>query len=54
MEYKKDFMRIKFESDDNLPLSKILNIPVCMIVVRSVFLRKQQLLSTSSFTRMFS
>ena len=30
-------MKIKFESDDNLPLGKILNIPVCVIIVRSVF-----------------
>ena len=37
IEYKKDFMKIKFESDDDFPLSKILNIPVCIIIVRSVF-----------------
>ena len=37
IEYKKDFMKIKFKSDDDLPLSKILNIPVCVIIVRSVF-----------------
>ena len=36
-EYKKDFMKIKFESDDNLPLDKIVNIPVCIIIVKSVF-----------------
>ena len=37
IEYKKDFMKIKFESDDNLPLDKILNIPVCIIIAKSVF-----------------
>ena len=37
IEYKKDFMKIKFKSDRDLPLSKILNIPVCVIIVRSVF-----------------
>ena len=37
IEYKKDFMKIKFESNDDLPLSKILSIPVCMITVRSAF-----------------
>ena len=37
IEYKKDFMKIKFESDDNLLLGKILNIPVCIIIVKSVF-----------------
>ena len=29
-------MKIKFKSDDNLPLVKILNIPVSTIAVRSV------------------
>ena len=33
-------MKIKFESDDNLPLGKILNIPVCVIIVKSVFQKK--------------
>ena len=37
IEYKKDFMKIKLESDDNLSLGKILNIPVCILTVRSVF-----------------
>ena len=50
IEYKKDFMKIKFESDDNLFLGKILNIPVCIIIVKSVFQKKTQLLSTSFFT----
>ena len=35
--YKKDFMKIKFESDNDLPLGKILSIPVYIIAVRSVF-----------------
>ena len=30
-------MKIRFESDDNLHLDKMLNIPVCIITVRSVF-----------------
>ena len=29
-------MKIRLESDDNLPLGKILNIPVCIVTVRSV------------------
>ena len=37
IEYKKDFMKIKFESADDSPLVKILNIPLCVIIVRSVF-----------------
>ena len=30
IKYEKDFMKIKFELDDNLPLGKILNIRVCV------------------------
>ena len=37
IEYKEDFMKIKFESDDDLPLGKILRIPVCVRVPGSVF-----------------
>ena len=37
IEYGKDFMKIRFESDDDLPLGKILSIPVCIIIVGSVF-----------------
>ena len=37
IEYKKDFMKGRFESNDDLPLSKILNIPVFIIIVKSVF-----------------
>ena len=29
-------MKIKFESDDDLPLGKILNVPLCVIIVKSV------------------
>ena len=35
-EYKQDFMEIKFSSDDNLPLNKILKFHMLAIVVRSV------------------
>ena len=37
IEYGKDFMKTRFESNDGLPLSKILNIPVCIIIVKIVF-----------------
>ena len=37
IEYKKGFMKIELESDDNFPLDKILYIPVCIIVAGSVF-----------------
>ena len=36
-EYRKDFKKIKFNSDDNLPLNKILKIHNMTIVIRSVF-----------------
>ena len=35
-EYGKDFMKIKFNSDDNLPLNEILKLHNLAIVVRSV------------------
>ena len=36
-EYGKDFMKIRFNSDDNLPLNKIIKLHNLTIVVRSVF-----------------
>ena len=36
-EYRKDFMKIKFNPEDNLPLTKILKFHNLIIVVRSVF-----------------
>ena len=30
-------MKIEFEPDNGLPLHKMLNIPLCVIIVRSVF-----------------
>ena len=30
-------MNVRFASNHDLPLSKILNIPVCIIIVKSVF-----------------
>ena len=35
-EYEKDYMKIKFNSDDNLPLNKILELHMLTIIVRSV------------------
>ena len=39
VKYWKDFMKARFESNDDLPLGKILNIPVFIIVLKSVFQR---------------
>ena len=36
-EYGKDFVKIKFNSDDNLPLNKPLKLYMLTIIVRSVF-----------------
>ena len=36
-EYDKEYMKIKFDSDDNLPLNKMLNFSVLTVIVRSVF-----------------
>ena len=36
-EYEKDYVGIKFNLDDDLPLNKILNLYMLTIIVRSVF-----------------
>ena len=36
-EYEKDFMKVKFNSDDNLPLNKILKLHMSTVIVRSTF-----------------
>ena len=36
-EYEKGFKKIKFNSDDNLPLNKILELHMLTTIVRSVF-----------------
>ena len=33
IEYNRDFRKIRFESDDDLPLGEILNILMCIIVL---------------------
>ena len=30
-------MKVKFESNDDLPISEIINIPVCVIIITGVF-----------------
>ena len=34
---EKDYMKIKFDSDDDLPLNKMLKLHMLTIIVRSVF-----------------
>ena len=36
-DYEKDYMKIKFNSDDDLPLNKPLKFHAMMIIIRSVF-----------------
>ena len=36
-EYEKDYMKIKFNSDDDSPLNRILKLHILKIIVRSVF-----------------
>ena len=36
-EYGKDYMKIKFNSDDDLPLNKILKLRTLTIIIRSIF-----------------
>ena len=39
VEYDKDYMKIKFDSDDKLPLNKVLKFHAVIIIIRSVFER---------------
>ena len=36
-EYEKDFMKVKFNPDDNLPLNKMLNLHMLTVIVKFVF-----------------
>ena len=36
-DYEKDYMKIKFNSDDDLPLNKSLKLHMFTIIIRSVF-----------------
>ena len=37
VKYRKDVMRIKFETNDELPFNKVMNTPVCIVVISSIF-----------------
>ena len=53
IKYSKDFMKIKFESDDDLPLGKILNTPVCVIIIRGVFEKLVNITQKFYYTNLF-
>ena len=36
-EYDKDFMKIKFNSDDDIPLNKLLNVATITVIVKNIF-----------------
>ena len=36
-EYDEDYMKIKFDSDDNLPLNKVLKFYALTIIIRNIF-----------------
>ena len=36
-EYEKNFMKVKFDSDDNVPFNKLLKLHTLTVIVRSVF-----------------
>ena len=42
IEYSIDFMKIKFESDDDLSLDEIMNIPVCVLIIGGVLKEDSQ------------
>ena len=35
--YSKDFIKLRFKTNDDLPLNKIINIPVCVVIVSNIF-----------------
>ena len=39
VEYDKDYMKIKFDSDDKLPLNNVLKFYTVITIIRSVFER---------------
>ena len=51
IDYDEKYIKIKFDSDDNLPLKKTINdkTPIVTIVVRAVFHENKKILSTRFF-----
>ena len=38
-EYDRDYMKIKFNLDDDIPLNKVLNFLIVMVIIRNIFLK---------------
>ena len=47
-DYEEKYIRIKFDSDDELPLNKAMEIPTIIIVVRTIFLENNKCYHTFS------
>ena len=47
--YDKDYMKIQFDSSDDLPLNRLINFHALTIVIRQLFQKKKCILSTSVF-----
>ena len=45
VQYDKDYMKIKFESNDNLPTDNIINMHQVPIIIRSVFAQNDKFYS---------
>ena len=41
-DYDEKYMKIKFDSDDEVPLNQIIEIPIMTIVIRAVFLENNK------------
>ena len=37
IKYSKDFMKIRFKANDDLPLNKIINISVCVVIMSNIY-----------------
>ena len=46
-EYDKDFLIIKFNSDDDIPLNKVLNFPSITVIIRNII--REMVLSSDVF-----
>ena len=46
--YAEDYMKIKFNSDDDIPLKKLVELYNMIIIVRSVFVKEANIIPKSS------
>ena len=57
-EYDKDYMKIKFDSDDDLPLNKVVKFYDLTVIIRSIFEKDgkyyPQILNIMNIPKLFS